>query len=204
VAVGALVALRSVERNGAETRPATVSAALEATVAAPVIAPRATATPAATAEPNAFGPEVTPLPVAIDVSALRGEERALAEAVNLSNAVQVQAFQSLDPAPLAAAFSGVALLKYREFLVALKADGHYVFSEPKQIRLLSIRLIDPANAEVITEETWYYDEFSVVTNQRIPGYGRETVEQDTYLLVKRDGRWLVQGLGQTTISETLR
>ncbi len=157
-------------------------------------APTASPPPSPTASPTPFGPARPVVVAEIPLDRASSDNgRAVLAALNAANRAQVIAYREVNRAPLSAHFAGAALEDVERNLSGLQRLGRYGISDLVSIELVELSFPETAKAKVVTRERQRYDEFSAGTDRPVPdpNVHIDTTYRWTYLMERRDGRWLI-------------
>ncbi|HUP27584.1 MAG TPA: IMS domain-containing protein [Chloroflexia bacterium] len=120
------------------------------------------------------------------------EEDRVKQVVCLSNEEQIKAWRDLDTEVLKGTRTGDALEENIAYVSELKQKNLYAIPQLNNIQILETK-ISGDTATVRTIETWSVKFYNRDSKQEVDSKGAETLGE-TYHLVKRGGKWLVEKL----------
>lgn len=144
--------------------------------------------------------EQIPIPEAITTPSIRttplppnatAEDR-VREAIMRSNENQIRAWRELKEEAVREDYTGTALQEQLVMLKDLRDKNLYAIPVNQRLDILSIKITGD-KATVNTLEVWTVTFFEKATNKRVDSKGPSTWAE-TYSLVKKDGRWLIESL----------
>jgi hypothetical protein len=122
-----------------------------------------------------------------------GREQAVRRVVETYNVRLAEAFRAQDMNALnKVATRDQATTEYYQ-MSALAEGKVRLLSTPRALRFVSARFSSNDTATVETEETWDYEQVSMETS-RVVRTERGVVYRLSYVLVRREGRWLVDSV----------
>ncbi|HZU04886.1 MAG TPA: hypothetical protein VFB73_02855 [Chloroflexota bacterium] len=142
---------------------------------------------------------LAPRAVVASASLAQFDEEVIREAILRANsdAIYAEAYRTLNPALLQAAWAGEALLDMEEDIEALAALGQYLDLTLEGMEFQRIEPLGPTRVRAVTVERWLARLYQ--TDGTYLGYQRQEVE-NRYLLEYRDTDWYIIEADQEVLS----
>jgi hypothetical protein len=161
--------------------------------------------PSTTAQPNpnTANTIATPeggIPAAVSTPSIRttplpagaSEEDKVREAILKSNENQILAWQKVDESIIKSEYTGTALEEQLSMIRDLKKSGFYAIPVNRRLDIRDVK-IEGDNATAQTLEVWTVTFYDVQTHKKVDAKGPD-VWDETYHLVKKDGKWMIEKL----------
>ena len=120
------------------------------------------------------------------------EEETIKNVIKQSNDEQITAWRNLDPEVLKGTRTGQVLDENIQAVQELQSKNMYAIPVNKSLDFGDIK-VEGDNATAKTVEVWTVTFYSKSDDKVILATGPDTLEE-TYYLVKQDGKWLVKSL----------